>query len=68
MKAIWDGKIPVINEAFAFQRVQKKPSCSLQNKNRLCSKTCGIDKIFKKMKKTSWIPPGSKLMKPNSEK
>ena len=21
MKAIWDGKIPVINEAFAFQRV-----------------------------------------------
>ncbi len=23
MKAIWDGKIPVINEAFAFQRVSK---------------------------------------------
>ncbi len=50
MKAIWDGKIPVINEAFAFQRVRKtnKPSCSLRNKSRLCSKTCGIGKIFKK--------------------
>ncbi len=34
MKAIWDGKIPVINEAFAFQRVQ-----NIQTSHPVPSKT-----------------------------